>query len=276
MTGSSSDVHEQAQQLLDEIHSKVNMFLTDEEYRRTNIHVYSDYFPQVLHLDDEQTTSIVLEQLESLAQQWNVTHAKGKRGNLKRRLGFIKPESLVIDYQACQERFEHAMQSSLSRSTDDLNGEVEMQDLIDEEINQMTFDDCLDYLKLTGDIVCCGCKPYVTIIIKPYYLFNRILSQTFLRPHLDSWLNYDDNVVFHFSGFYPTQASFDLDRQRLLNRGEFSWNMLNILFYDQHNDSVHLCEQYIIGYCRLMERLGLGYVNESNLNCEKVFSSNQR
>jgi hypothetical protein len=130
----------------------------------------------------------------------------------------------------------------------------------------MSFDEHLDYLKLIGDILCFGQKPHITIFIKPYYYLNEILSKTIFRPHIDQWLNYEDNMVFRFSGYYSSETLFNIDRQRLLTRGEFTWNMLNVLFYEQNNNNITLTEQNILDYCRLMERLYLGYVNESNLN----------
>ena len=132
----------------------------------------------------------------------------------------------------------------------------------------MSLISCLDYLKLTGDIICFGQIPQMTIVIKPYYILNNILCRTIFRPHIDQWLNYDDNMVFRFSGYYRTSELFDIDRERLLTRGEFTWNMLNVLFFEQNNDNRSLVEQAIIDHCRLMEYLYLGYINESNLNCK--------
>jgi hypothetical protein len=78
-------------------------------------------------------------------------------------------------------------------------------------------------------------------------------------------------MVFRFSGYYSSEKLFNIDRQRLLTRGEFTWNMLNVLFYEQNNNNISLTEQNLLDYCRLMERLYLGYVNESNLNRTKKF-----
>ena len=75
-------------------------------------------------------------------------------------------------------------------------------------------------------------------------------------------------MVFRFSGYYPTQELFDIDRQRLLTRGEFTWKMLMFYFMNKIIIIISLTEQNIIDYCRLMEDLYLGYLNESNLNCK--------
>ncbi|CAF3723227.1 unnamed protein product [Rotaria sordida] len=249
------------QQLLDEIHSKVNMFLTDENNQRKNINLYSEYFSEPIYLDKEEISERFIEILEIIAEQWNIIHHKKKRQVLKQRLGFIQSDSLIIDYDTCLQRFQ---QENLSLSVLSNN---EKNDLIEQEINQMTFDECLDYLKITGDILCFEQNSPKIILIKPYYLLNNILCRTIFRPHINEWLNYDDNMVFHFSGYYQTQELFNIDRQRLLTRGEYTWNMLNVLFYEQNiNNNTNLIEQNIIDMCHLMEHLYLGYLNESNLN----------
>ncbi len=247
------------QQLLDDIHAKVNAFLLDTE----NINLYSQFFPKPIHLDDEQMSTEVIEQLERIAQQWKIIHHKQKRQYVKQRLSFIQQHGLTIDYETCLTSFEEKNQLLLENNEEEIDADKQ---LIQEELNQMSFDDYLDYLKLIGEILCFGQKPNLIILIKPYYLLNKILSTTLFRPNIDQWLNYDDNMVFRFSGYYPTQKLFDIDCQRLLTRGEFTWKMLNVLFYEQNNDKISLTEENILDYCRLMERLYLGYVNESNLN----------
>jgi hypothetical protein len=200
-------------------------------------------------------SSKIIEQLEIIAQHWNIIHHKQKRQYVKQRLGFIQQDTLTIDYETCLKHFK--------KQTEFL---PEDDDEITEELNQMSFDNYLDYLKLIGDILCFGQKPHITILLKPYYFLNKILSTTIFRPHIDQWLNYDDNMIFRFSGYYPSQKLFDIDRERLLTRGEFTWNMLNVLFYEQNNNNICLTKQNILDYCRLMERLHLGYINQSNLN----------
>ncbi|CAF0882898.1 unnamed protein product [Rotaria sp. Silwood1] len=252
------------QQLLDEIHSKINMFLTDEENQRKNINLYSEFFSEPIYLDKEETSDRFIEILEIIAEQWNIIHHKGKRQVLKRRLGFIKSDSLIIDYDTCLIRFQQQQQQqnqSLSVLFDN-----EKNESIEQEINQMTFDECLDYLKITGDILCFEQNSPKTILVKPYYLLNNILCRTIFRPHINEWLNYDDNMVFHFSGYYQTQDLFNIDRQRLLTRGEYTWNMLNVLFYELNDNNIKLIERNIIDFCHLMEHLYLGYLNESNSN----------
>lgn len=249
--------NDQQQQLLEEIHSKVNEYLFETENQRENINLYSEFFPEPIHLDDEQMSSQVIEQLEIIAQQWNLVHHKQKRQLIKQRLGLNQQDTLIINYDTCLKHFEEQNQiSSEQNDTDE----------IEEELKQMSFDDHLDYLKLIGDILCFGQKPHTLILIKPYYFFNEILSTTIFRSHIDQWLNYDDNMIFRFSGYYPSENSFQIDRQRLLTRGEFTWKMLNVLFYEQNNNTIGLTEKNILNYCRLMERLYLGYVNQSNLN----------
>lgn len=258
---SQKDATDQLQQFLDEIHSKINMFLTDEEYQRKNVTLYSEFFPEPIHLDDENMSGSVIEIIETIAQQWNIKHHKQKRQVLKRRLGFMEQDSLLIDYETCSQRFEQR-----SPSVDE---EVENHKLLENEITQMTLDDCLDYLTLTGDIICVGQASQPTILLKPYYLLNDILSRTIFRPRMDQWLNYDENMLFRFSGYYRSEELFNIDRQRLLTRGEFTWKMLSMLFFEQNNASLSLTEQQIIDYCRLMERLYLGFLNESNLSCKR-------
>jgi hypothetical protein len=268
MNSSSANFHDQQQQILDEIHSKVNMFVTDENYQRTNIQIYSEYFLRPVYFDDEHMSSVFIEQLESIAQQRNIIHNKHKRLILKQRLGLTASDtSFIMDYDPCQQQFERSCSSTLLNDNNMMNDDDGKQLLVNDEINRMSFDDCLDYLKLTGDIICSGTKSTMTIVSKPYNLLNQIFSRTLFRSHLEQWLNYDDNVIFHFSGYYPTQESFDIDRQRLLTRGEFTWNMLTILFNEQNWTSGSLVDEQLIDYCRLIERLQLGYIVESNLNC---------
>lgn len=262
MNDNHSITNDHHQQLLDEIHSKVNMFLTDEENQRQNIYLYSEFFPEPIYLEKEETSQKFIEILEIIAEQWNMKHHKQKRTVLKRRLGFLELDSLIIDYDTCLKHFDGTNTPSSLLSDNEDNESIE------KEINQMTFDACLDYLKLTGDIICFKQNFLTTILLKPYFLLNNILSRTVFRPHIDDWLNYDDNLVFHFSGYYQTKELFDIDRQRLLKRGEYTWNMLNVLFFEQNNSNIDLVEKVIIDYCRLMEQLNLGYLNESNSNCK--------
>ena len=98
--------NDQQQQLLDEIHSKVNMFLTDEQNQRENITLYSEFFPEPIHLDEVDMSEGVIYKLEMIAQQWNIRHHKQKRQALKQRLGFLDPDTLTIDYDTCLQRFE--------------------------------------------------------------------------------------------------------------------------------------------------------------------------
>ncbi|CAM4872819.1 unnamed protein product [Rotaria socialis] len=246
------------QQLLDEIHSKVNMYLTDEENQRKNIHLYSEYFSDAIYLDREETSHQVIEILEIIAEQWNIKHHKQKRQLLKRRLGLVESNSIIIDYDTCLNQFQQQTIPPLS--------ENENRTPVEEEINQMTFEQCLDYLKVLGDILVFEQRSSRTIIVKPYHLLNNILSRSLFRPYMNEWLNYDDNMIFHFSGYYPTQELFNIDRQRLLTRGEYTWNMLNCLFFAQNNNNTCVIEENIIDICRLMEHLYLGYLNESNPN----------
>ncbi|CAF1183875.1 unnamed protein product [Rotaria sordida] len=255
----------QQQQLLDEIRSKVNAFLIDEGDQRENIKFYSEYFLEPIHINDDQISSLIIEQLETITQQWNIVHHKQKRQLIKQRFAFLKHDALIINYDTCLKRFEQQKQVPLILSDNDDEIEENKQ-LIEEELNSMSFDECLDYLKLIGDMFCFGQKSHMRILIKPYHLLNKILSNTLFRPNIDQWLNYDDNMVFRFSGYYPSEKLFDIDRQRLLTRGEFTWNMLNVLFYEQNNNNISLTEQKIFDYCYLMERLYLGYLNQSNLN----------
>jgi hypothetical protein len=257
---------QQQQQLFDEIHAKVNAFLLAAGNQRKNIKLYSEFFPKPIRLDDVQMSSLVIEQLETIAQQWNIVHHKQKRQFVKQRLSFLQRDALIIDYPTCVKRFKQQKQISSSVSEDEDDNIEENTEIFDEELNLMSLDQCLDYLKLIGDILYFGQKPHRSILIKPYHILNKILASSLFRPQIEQWLNYDDNMVFRFSGFYPSQKLFDFDRQRLLTRGEFTWKMLNVLFYEQNNNNISLTEQNILNYCRLMERLYLGYLNESNLN----------
>ena len=257
----------QQQQLLDGIHSRVKAYLVlQAKTHRDNIELYSEFFPRVLRLDDEPMSSFVIEQLETIAQQWKRLHHKEKRASVRRRLGFEQDDALVINYSTCLKLFEQQTAATSDRRPND-EGE-KMNRSVVEELNQMNFDQCLDYLKLIGDILCVGHKPQITILIKPYYFLNEILARTVFRPRIDQWLNYEENMIFRFSGCYLTEQLFAIDRERLLKRGEFTWNILSILFYEQHYDHLDLTEQTIVDYCRLIERLQLGYVNPSNLRCE--------
>jgi hypothetical protein len=190
-------------------------------------------------------SSVLINQFELIARQWNLVHDKQKRQLVKQHLNFISQDALIIDYDTFIQDFKQQNQS--------------------EDDNQISFDEHLDYLKLIGDILYFGPKSNRLILLKPYYLLNEILSNTLFRSHIDQWLHYDDNMIFRFSGYYPSQTSFEFDRQRLLLRGEFTWNMLNVLFHEQNNKNISLTQQNILDYCHLMEQLYLGYTNQSNL-----------
>ncbi|UJR21005.1 hypothetical protein I4U23_024105 [Adineta vaga] len=275
--------NDQKQQLLEEIHSKVNMFLTDEENQRTNITLYSELFPEPIYLDNNDISNVI-GTFEIIAQQWNIIHHKEKCQALKRRLGFLGQDLLTIDYETCFKRFQKS-NGTLSESseyeseiqefsqiqTDEEEDEDEeaKNELVENEIDQMTFDECLDYLKMTGDIVCFNQGTQMIILIKPYYLLNNIFSRTIFRPRLDQWLDYEENMIFRFGGYYPTEELFQIDRDRLLIRGEYTWKMLHILFNEQNTGEETLKDETIIEYCRLMECLYLGYVNESNLDYQE-------
>ena len=263
---SRADNRVEQQRLLDEIHAKVSCRMADEDYRGKNIRLYSDHFSQAIHFDDENMSSSVIEKLELIAQQWNQVHCKHKRLAVKRTLGLMALDSLVVDDQWCSAHFERAKASFSLPPMDDNADEHDR--LIKNEIQQMNLHDCLEYLRLTGDLIYGGSVPTGMIIVRPYYLFNQILSRTLFRPRLDQWLDYDENIVFHFTGYYPTRKSFEVDRQRLLTRGECTWKMLNVLFFEQNNHSTSLSEEYIIDCCRLMQQLQLGFVNESNTDCK--------
>ena len=264
---------QQSQRILEEIHLRIDGYLTELGNQRGNINLYSGFFPEPLHFDDEQMSPMVIQQLELIAQQWNLVHHKQKRRFVKQRLKFLPYNDLVIDYQTCFKRFEehqkqnHSSSSSSSSSSDD---EEEEDEIIQAELNRMSFDDYLDYLKLIGDILYFNPdKSNRIILLKPYYFLNEILSTTLFRPRMEQWLNYDDNMIFRFSGHYLSQESFDLDRQRLLIRGEFTWKMLNILFLEQNNHNLRLNQQSLLDYCRLMEQFYLGFINDSNVKRKK-------
>ncbi|CAF1651137.1 unnamed protein product [Adineta ricciae] len=269
---------DQQQQLLDEIHSKINMFLTDEENQRTNVALYSELFPEPIHLDNNDI-SYVIERFESIAQQWNIVHRKGKQQALKRRLGFLGQELSTIDYETGLKRFQKSSgnfsesseyESEVQESTKiEEENDKEKDEFIESEIDQMTFDECLIYLQTTGDILFFTQGTQTIILIKPYYLLNKIFARTIFRPDLEQWLDYDENMIFHFGGYYSTEESFQLDCHRLLTRGEYTWKILHVLFNEQNTNPESLVDQIIIDYCRLMECLHLGYVSESNFNYQE-------
>ncbi|CAF4390944.1 unnamed protein product, partial [Adineta steineri] len=113
--------NDQQQQLLDEIHSKVNMFLTDEENQRTNITLYSELFSEPIHLANNDMSDVI-ETFEIISQQWNIVHHKEKRQILKRKLGFMAQDSLTIDYDICFKDFQK-QNGTLSASSSDDNEE---------------------------------------------------------------------------------------------------------------------------------------------------------
>ena len=219
----------------------------------------------------------VIEQLEHIARQWNSVHHKDKRTELQHRFSFVPADSIVVDYDACSKRFE-LLKNSPSKPNgtevgddqedDDDEDRGENHQLLIEEVDAMSFDQCLDYFELVGDIHCFGPKSQVVLIFKPYYLLNQILAKTIFRPNMEEWLNFDSNHVFRFSGYYSTEEQFQKDCERMFSRGEFTWNMLNVLFYEQNNDPIALNEQNLIDYCRLMERLQLGFLNQTNMYCK--------
>lgn len=268
-TQMKSNDDQQSQRILEEIHARIDGYLGEMGDERGNINLYSGFFPEVLHFDDEHMSSIVIEKFELIAQQWNLVHHKQKRQFVKQRLKYLPYEQLVIDYESCfqqfQEQREHHHSSSSSSVLSSSESEEEEDEIIAKELNQMSFDDYLDYLKLIGDLVEFNLeKSKRILLLKPNYFLNEILSATIFRPRLEQWLNYDDNMIFRFSGHYLSQESFDIDRQRLLNRGEFTWKMLNVLFHEQNNHNFRLNQDILLDYCRLMERFYLGFINESN------------
>ncbi|CAF2066349.1 unnamed protein product [Rotaria magnacalcarata] len=264
----STATNDQQQQLLDEIRSKVNTFLLTQGDQRENINLCSDNFMEPIQINDDEMESPLIEQLEAIAQQWNIVHHKQKQEVIKQLFTFLNPDALIINYDTCLNHFEQHKENLLTLSDDDNDDDdkIEENKKLNEEINSMSFDECLDYLKLIGEIFCFGQKSHMRILLKPYHLLNEILSSTLFRPNIDRWLNYDNNMVFRFSGYYPSQNLFDIDRQRLITRGEFSWNMLNVLFFEQNTNNIGLIEQNIFDYCHLMERLYLGYLNQANLS----------
>ena len=234
----------QQQELLDEIHAKIDAYILDPLNQRRNINFYSEFFPEPIDLNNDQMSTSFIDKLETIARQWNLVHDKQTRMLVRQRFHFLSNESLTIDYETCLNQFNE------QSSKDD----------------RMSFDEYLDYLKLIGDILCFGTKPNSIILLRPYYFLNEILSTTIFRSRIAQWLNYEDNMVFRFSGYYPTQDQFEIDRERVLNRGEFTWRMLNVLFYEQNNTTIGLTERNILDYCQLMERLYLGFINQSNTN----------
>ena len=258
---STNSATDQIQQLLDEIHSRINMFLTDEQQQRKNVVVYSEFFPEPIDFNEENMSDRFIEILENIAQQWNIQHHKQKRLVLKQRLGLFERDSLLINYQ----QFEQAHSSLIEQQQQQhIDNETPIPPSLQTELTRMTFNDCLTYLTLTGDILCLYQTSPPTILLKPSFLFNQILTRTIFRPRMNQWLNYEENMVFHFTGHYPNQEVFNLDRERLLTRGEFTWSMLNVLFFEQNPS-----QATIVDYCQLMERLSLGFLNQSNLNCRK-------
>lgn len=245
----------------------MNAFLSHGEDQRKHIKFYSDYFLEPVQINDEEIVASLIEQLETIGQQWNIVHHKQKRDYVKENFAFFEPNDLLIDYETCLNYFEQQKENSSTVSQDEENKTEENKELRD-EVNAMSFDECLDYLKIIGEIFCFGEKFHMRLLVRPYFLLNGLLSNTIFRPNIDHWLNYDHNMVFRFSGFYPSQTLFDIDRERLLTRGEFTWRMLNVLFYEQNNNNVGITERDIFENCRLMERLFLGYLNRANLNCK--------
>jgi len=141
------------------------MILTNEEYQRKNITLYSKFFSEPIHLDDNDIAEEVIEKLENIAQQWNIKHHKQKREIVKRRLGFMEQDSLIINYETCLKHFGQS-NLSLNDDDDDDDEDEENKKLLENEINQMNLDECLDYLKLTGDILCFGQNLQTKILLK--------------------------------------------------------------------------------------------------------------
>ncbi|CAF4846307.1 unnamed protein product, partial [Rotaria socialis] len=105
-----------------------------------------------------ETSHQVIEILEIIAEQWNIKHHKQKRQLLKRRLGLVESNSIIIDYDTCLNQFQQQTIPPLS--------ENENRTPVEEEINQMTFEQCLDYLKVLGDILVFEQRSSRTIIVK--------------------------------------------------------------------------------------------------------------
>ncbi|CAF0995620.1 unnamed protein product [Adineta ricciae] len=245
-----------AQTLLREIQSRVNTFLLG-----ANVNHYSRFFPLPIDFKEKTMLTSFLQQLERIAQQRNVRHHKHKQQLIKQRLGLHQQRALVMNYETCFRSFqERNLTSSIATDANEAQ----------EEINQMSFDECLNYLKLTGDILCVGKTPHSILILQPDYLLNKIFAHTLFRPDLDCWLNYRKNPIFQFSGYYSSEELFAKDRQRLRTNGEFSWRLLKILFYELTANNINVNELSIIEYCRLMERLQLGYLIESSYNRREI------
>lgn len=174
-------------------------------------------------------------------QKLNYRHEKNKRKIVKRAFGLEGENDFLIDLERALENFEKAE-------------------------TPFDFESSVEYLKLTGDLVRCGSAEKVKFITRPYYVFNQLLCRTLFRPRLDEWLNYEENLLFHFSGFYPTKESFEVDREKILRRGQFSWSMLKLLFIDESRTN----EEFLIRFAYLVEDLRVGFVEESNSNCEKI------
>ncbi|UJR28508.1 hypothetical protein I4U23_009746 [Adineta vaga] len=245
------------QTLLDEIHSQTNTFLSDMKGQYENMNLYSHCFSTPIQFNNPDILSTFIQQLETIAQQWNFRHHKYKQQLVQQRLGFYQQNTFVFNYETCFKHFEERNLSASIVFNENMDGDaIEINQLImQDEINQMSFDECLNYLKLLGDILHFGPQPHSIIILKPDYLINKIFAHTLFRPHLDRWLNYHTNVVFQFSGYYSSEELFEIDRQRLITRGEFTWRMLKVLFYERTSNNIEINELSIVDYCRLMQRL---------------------
>jgi hypothetical protein len=240
---------QQQQHVLERIHDKLRAFIMRTDNTWSHVHIHSDLFPMPIAFDDINMSTLIIEQLETIARKNNIIHDKRKRLQVHRLFRFVAHDCITMDYETCSKYFQQQLSSFVDKS----------------DGNEL--DTCLEYLELIGDILIFKPTSNKTIIFKPYYLFNEILRHTIFRPNLEQWLDYDKNLVFRFSGYYTSEDMFVVDRQRLILRGEWTWTMLTAIFFEQNNDSILWKQEHLIRYCQLMEHLYLGYVNPSNCSC---------
>ncbi|CAF1636368.1 unnamed protein product, partial [Didymodactylos carnosus] len=247
---------EQVKRLFDSVQNKTEMYLLEHYDDSQNmVEFYSNYFQPIYFNDSPSITNDLIIQLEIIAKKWNNIHEKNKRLNFKRKLNIFNQKNIIIDYNHCRKKFDNKYIQVVDNKTSFDEDEQSSEDIDKEndeenELDPIEFDSCLEFLRLTGDIVWIDKQKQLRnfIIIKPHLLFNIITS--FLRSNFHQWLNYEENVLFHYSGYFLTKNSFENDKERLLVNGEYTWKMLNVLLID-----FCLNEQQIIEYCLLMERL---------------------
>ncbi|CAF0988858.1 unnamed protein product [Didymodactylos carnosus] len=150
---------EQVKRLFDSVQNKTEMYLLEHYDDSQNmVEFYSNYFQPIYFNDSPSITNDLIIQLEIIAKKWNNIHEKNKRLNFKRKLNIFNQKNIIIDYNHCRKKFDNKYIQVVDNKTSFDEDEQSSEDIDKEndeenESDPIEFDSCLEFLRLTGDIV---------------------------------------------------------------------------------------------------------------------------